>query len=199
MRSSRSNAASRPPVALVQLLRLPQLVAARVAQRLDPVTDRRIGMVAQPVRRLHDVGVGIVHHEPGRVVHHRASIPQPASVLSLAHTVVACATPTHRPPRRRCSCRHRRNGCGRSSATSTCPLASRASSPAREWLDEGGPCVGAQLQGQQRTSGDRLLGDDVGRHPLRAGTDLRMGGRRPRAPLGEVALRTRHRSTAACG
>jgi monomeric isocitrate dehydrogenase len=32
----------------------------RVAQRLDAVADRRVGVVAQPRRRLHDVGVGVV-------------------------------------------------------------------------------------------------------------------------------------------
>ena len=45
-----------------------------------------------------------------------------------AHTVATCATPTSRPLKWRCSCTHHRIGCGRSSATSTCPLGSRASS-----------------------------------------------------------------------
>ena len=51
---------------------LAQLVAARVAQRLDPVADARVGVVAQPGRRLHDVGVGVVHDEPRLVVRHRS-------------------------------------------------------------------------------------------------------------------------------
>ena len=62
---------------LVRVAGLAQLVAARVAQRLDAVADRRVGVVAQPGRRLHDVGVGVVHDEPRRVVPHGASVPPP--------------------------------------------------------------------------------------------------------------------------
>jgi hypothetical protein len=52
---------------------LAQLVAARVAQRLDPVAKPGIGVIAQPRRRLHDVGVGVVHRQPGGVVGHGPS------------------------------------------------------------------------------------------------------------------------------
>jgi len=52
---------------------LAQLVAAGVAQCVDAVPDARVGVVAQPRRRLHDVGVGVVDHPP-RHVRHGASI-----------------------------------------------------------------------------------------------------------------------------
>ena len=56
---------------------LPELVAARVAQRRDAVPDARVGVVAQPVRWLHDVGVGVVDDQPRRVVRHHQSVPPP--------------------------------------------------------------------------------------------------------------------------
>ena len=49
---------------------LAQLVAARVAEGRDAVAHAGIGVVAQPIRGLHDVRVGIVDHEPRRVVRH---------------------------------------------------------------------------------------------------------------------------------
>ena len=59
---------------LVRVTGLAQLVAARVPQRLDAVPHRRVGVVPQPLRRLHDVGVGIVHDQPRRVVRHLPSL-----------------------------------------------------------------------------------------------------------------------------
>ncbi len=41
----------------------------RVTGPLDAVANRGIGVVAQPVRRLHDVGVGVVDHAVGDVGH----------------------------------------------------------------------------------------------------------------------------------
>ena len=43
----------------------------------DAVADRRVGVVPQPRRRLHDVGVGVVHDQPRRVVPHARSLPPP--------------------------------------------------------------------------------------------------------------------------
>ncbi len=67
------------PVDVAQLLdRVPglaQLAAAGVTQRLDALTDARVGVVAQPRRWLHDVCVGVVHDEPRRVVGHRPMLP----------------------------------------------------------------------------------------------------------------------------
>ena len=57
---------------------LAQLVATRVAQRIDPAADAGIGVAAQPPRRLHDVGVGVVDDQPRRVVRHHRSVPPPA-------------------------------------------------------------------------------------------------------------------------
>jgi hypothetical protein len=48
---------------------LAQLVPTRVPERLDAVPDGRVGVVPQPGRRLHDVGVGVVHHPPAAVRH----------------------------------------------------------------------------------------------------------------------------------
>ena len=73
---------------LVRVARLAQLVAARVAQRRDAVAQRRVGVVAQPARRLHDVGVGVVDDEPRRVVPHRPILPPP-SRLAPAHAISA--------------------------------------------------------------------------------------------------------------
>ncbi len=44
---------------------LAELVDAGVVQRRDPLADACVGVVAQPVRRLHDMGVGVVHDQPG--------------------------------------------------------------------------------------------------------------------------------------
>ena len=52
---------------------LPQFVARRVGERADAVADRGVGVTAQPAGRLHDVGVGVVHDEPGLVVRHAIS------------------------------------------------------------------------------------------------------------------------------
>ena len=60
---------------------LAQLVAAREAQRLDPVPHGRVGVVPEPARRLHDVSVGVVD-DPQRVVRHRIS-SSPVAVPSL--------------------------------------------------------------------------------------------------------------------
>ena len=49
---------------------LAQLVAARVAEGLDALAQAGVGVVAQPCRGLHDVRVGVVDHQPGRVVGH---------------------------------------------------------------------------------------------------------------------------------
>ena len=63
---------------LVRITGLAQLVAPGVRQRRQPVPDLRIGVVPQPRRRLHDVGVGVVHDQPRRVVPHaRVSLPGP--------------------------------------------------------------------------------------------------------------------------
>ena len=45
---------------LVGITGLAQLVAALELQRLDPLADVGVGVVAQPVGRLHDVRVGVV-------------------------------------------------------------------------------------------------------------------------------------------
>ena len=53
--------------------------AARCRRRTSASARRsriaRVGVVAQPRRRLHDVGVGIVHDQPRRVVPHGAILP----------------------------------------------------------------------------------------------------------------------------
>ena len=56
------------PQLLVRIAGLAQLVAFRVRQRRQPIPDLRIGMIPQPRRRLHDVGVGVVDDQPRRVV-----------------------------------------------------------------------------------------------------------------------------------
>ena len=68
---------------LVGVAGLAQLVAARVAQRLDAVADGGVGVVAQPRRRLHDVGVGVVDDEARLVVRHR---------LPLGRATTRCAS-----------------------------------------------------------------------------------------------------------
>ena len=51
------------------IARLAQLVPARVAQHGEPVPEGGLGVVAQPGRRLHDVGVGVVDDPPLGVRH----------------------------------------------------------------------------------------------------------------------------------
>ena len=48
---------------------LAEFVPARVAQNGEPVPEGRLGVVAQPGRCLHDVGVGVVDHPPLGVRH----------------------------------------------------------------------------------------------------------------------------------
>src|SRR5690606_20577364 len=56
----------------------------------DAVADRRVGVVAQPARRLHDVGVGVVHDVPGAVVRHGQPPPlRPSSQARLATPATA--------------------------------------------------------------------------------------------------------------
>ncbi len=65
-----------PKVALL-IRRVPglaQLVAARIAQRLDPAANFRVGVVTEPRRCLHDVRVRVVDH-PRVVVRHRPPLP----------------------------------------------------------------------------------------------------------------------------
>ncbi len=62
---------------LVGITGLTQLVATRVPQGLDALADRRIRMVGEPAGCLHDVGVGVVHDPPRRVVRHGVSLPAP--------------------------------------------------------------------------------------------------------------------------
>ena len=50
---------------LCRIAGLAELVDAGVVECCDAVADARVGMIAQPVRRFHDVGVGIVHNQPG--------------------------------------------------------------------------------------------------------------------------------------
>jgi hypothetical protein len=52
---------------LLVVARLLELV--HVAGGSDPVADRRIGVVAQPARCLHDVGVGVVNESVFDVRH----------------------------------------------------------------------------------------------------------------------------------
>ena len=58
----------------IRIAGLLQLVAAGVRQRRDPISDRWIGVIAKPVRSLHHVRVGVVHHEAGGVVRHHISV-----------------------------------------------------------------------------------------------------------------------------
>ena len=60
---------------LVGVTGLTQLVATEVPQRRDAVTNRGVGMVTQPLGRLHDVGVGIVDDAPGAVRHVASLLP----------------------------------------------------------------------------------------------------------------------------
>jgi hypothetical protein len=53
------------PLLLGRVSGLSQLIAARVAQGLDPVPQPGIGVIPKPVRWFHDVGVGIVN-DPSR-------------------------------------------------------------------------------------------------------------------------------------
>ena len=53
--------------AMVAVAGLDQFVG--VPGAFDAVTNARVGMVAQPVRRLHDVGVGVVRDAVGDVGH----------------------------------------------------------------------------------------------------------------------------------
>ena len=76
---------------LFRVAGLAQLVAAGVAQRLDPVADRRVRVVAQPRRRLHDVGVGVVYHPPGD------SVVRQRLVLGHGHGSPFAARPVRRP------------------------------------------------------------------------------------------------------
>ena len=65
----RSKAAVEVGQLLVGVAGLAQLVAAGERQGFDAVTDRRVGVVAEPRRRLHDVGVGVVDDAVGDVRH----------------------------------------------------------------------------------------------------------------------------------
>ena len=58
---------------------LAELVASRVGQWRDPIADARIGVVAQPVRCLHDVSICIVDDQPGGVVRHHHSVASRAA------------------------------------------------------------------------------------------------------------------------
>ena len=89
---SRSKAASRSRCCSAGIAGLAQLVAARVAQRLDAVADAGVGVVPQPRRGLHDVGVGVVDHPPRRVVRHGARLAQPRA---------GCPSARATPPGRR--------------------------------------------------------------------------------------------------
>ena len=48
---------------------LAKLVAAGIAKWLDAITDRRVGVLTEPCRGFHDVGVGVVDDSPGVVGH----------------------------------------------------------------------------------------------------------------------------------
>ena len=71
------------PLEVAQLLAgiagLAQLVAAGVLQRRDAVAQGRIGVLAQPAGRFHDVRVRVVDDEPRRVVPHRPIMPPPTA------------------------------------------------------------------------------------------------------------------------
>ncbi len=54
--------------------RLAQFIDRRIRQRREPISKLGIGVVAQPVGRLHDVGIGVVDDEPGGVVWHHISV-----------------------------------------------------------------------------------------------------------------------------
>src|SRR6185437_15044576 len=65
--------------------RLPQLVPPWIPQHRHPVPERRLGVVAQPRGRLHDVGVGVVDDPPFRVGHAPSLSPRlPPAAPSIA-------------------------------------------------------------------------------------------------------------------
>ncbi len=78
---------------MLEVVGLPELVAARVLQRCEPIAQRRVGVVAQPVRCLHDVGVGVVHDQPGRVVPHHPILAPTCNARGQAPNVAGCARP----------------------------------------------------------------------------------------------------------
>ena len=67
---------------LIRVAGLAQFVAARVAERLDAVSQGGVRVGDQPARRLHDVGVGIVHDSTRRVVRHPPSLARHHEISS---------------------------------------------------------------------------------------------------------------------
>ena len=52
---------------------LAQLVPARERQRLDVLTNTGVGVIGEPGRSLHDVGIGVVDESSGDVRHREHS------------------------------------------------------------------------------------------------------------------------------
>ncbi len=56
------------------------------------IAQRRVGVIAQPVRCLHDVGVGVVHDQPRRVVPHHPILAPTCNARGQAPSVAGCPT-----------------------------------------------------------------------------------------------------------
>ena len=85
---------------LVGVARLPEFVASRVPKWLDPVPDTGIGVIAEPCRSLHDMGIGIVRNSPA-VVRHGIHLPGPFDPPQVWRMRLARARP---------DAKHSRNG-----------------------------------------------------------------------------------------
>src|SRR3954452_21133558 len=84
---------------LVRVACLTELVDAGVGEGLDAFAHRRIGVIAQPVRRLHDVRVGVVHDEAGRVVRHHTIVASGTGADIARDVCTAALRPTTTAPR----------------------------------------------------------------------------------------------------
>ena len=105
--ASRSNVPSRSRSCSIGSPVWRNSLTAGVGQRRDSIAHRRVGVVAQPVRRLHDVGVGVVHRQSRGVVRPQRPVGRVSAITSVLHparwpgSVVWCARRRFaRPPPR---------------------------------------------------------------------------------------------------
>ena len=65
---------------------------------MDAFAHRRVGVVAQPVRCLHDVRIGVVHHEARRVVRHHTIVASGIGTTTSREVCTTALRPTTTAP-----------------------------------------------------------------------------------------------------